>query len=184
MPPRKKRAALEPPAAEAPAEEQAKPLRAPSPRELPTAPERCTAEGKGLEECIAKRPAFFTIFAHNTDGVRKDVGGDAFFIAIRGASRVRAKVTDMRDGTYEKQWTPTNSGDYTIAVSLRRVAAGQSVPSQRDFALPLCPQLRGTRRGADARDSRTCSSLRSSSAIGWAIPRRPSTSTSSCSHST
>lgn len=140
MPPRKKRAALEPPAAEAPAEEQAKPLRAPSPRELPTAPERCTAEGKGLEECIVKRPAFFTIFAHNTDGVRKDVGGDAFFIAIRGASRVRAKVTDMRDGTYECEWTPTNSGDYTIAVSLFGVSLpGSPFPVNVTLPYPYAP---------------------------------------------
>lgn len=122
MPPRKKKAiALEPPAQQ---EQDTKtngeelPPHPRSPHELPTAPENCQVEGEGLSLCVVKKPATFTVVAHDTSGTRKSSGGDGFFIAIRGASRVRARVTDMRNGSYGCEWTPTNSGLYSIAVSL------------------------------------------------------------------
>ena len=73
----------------------------------------------GLQKHLtAKREAAFTIEAIDADGRRKHTGGEAFFIAIRGASRVRARVTDHQDGTYSAEWTPQCSGDYHVAVSL------------------------------------------------------------------
>ena len=86
--------------------------------ELPTCPANCRVYGNGLHTCAVKHIASFVVEAFDTSGLRKHCGGDAFFIAIRGASRVRAKVTDMRDGTYGVEWMPTTSGDYSIAVSL------------------------------------------------------------------
>lgn len=64
------------------------------------------------------RLAEFEIHAIDSTGQPKNTGGDTFFVAIRGASRCRARVTDCNNGKYTIQWTPTVSGDYTIAVSL------------------------------------------------------------------
>jgi hypothetical protein len=90
---------------------------APAGPELPTAPELSQVVGN-LSIGSVKHPLHFMVEAYDTSGQRKHIGGDAFFIAIRGASRVRAKVTDMRDGRYACEWTPTTSGTYQIAVSL------------------------------------------------------------------
>lgn len=82
-----------------------------------SSPEQCRVEGL---DCAytAKREATFTVCAYDELGNRKLTGGEAFFIAIRGASRVRARVFDNNDGTYRVDWTPHVSGDYHIAVSL------------------------------------------------------------------
>ena len=51
----------------------------------------------------------FTVTAHDFDGQPRTEGGDTFFVAIRGASRVRAKVTDnvgpATSSTTVKFWT-------------------------------------------------------------------------------
>ena len=41
----------------------------------------------------------FTIEAYTTTGERKEMGGDTFFVSIRGCgSRARAKVQDNNNG--------------------------------------------------------------------------------------
>ena len=72
-----------------------------------------------MQHCLTvNRLAEFEIHAIDSTGQPKNTGGDTFFVAIRGASGCRARVTDCNNGKYTIQWTPTVSGDYTIAVSL------------------------------------------------------------------
>ena len=59
----------------------------------------------------------FRIEARSAAGEAVGLGGGAFFIAIRGAARVRARIADRGDGTYTVQWRPPLSGEYSIAVS-------------------------------------------------------------------
>ena len=68
----------------------------------------------------------FTIAAHNGRGERKATGGESFFVAIRGASTVRARVVDNADGSYEVRWKPTCSGGYKITISLFGVSISGS----------------------------------------------------------
>ena len=49
-------------------------------------------------------PATFTITAYNRRGERRDVGGETFGVAIRGAGKPRTRLIDNRDGTYEVKW--------------------------------------------------------------------------------
>ena len=77
----------------------------------------CKVTGSGITEAAVRHPAEFQIVAHDGNGTRKALGGDAFFVAIRGSTQVRARVTDNRDGTYSVVWTPPQSGAYSIAVS-------------------------------------------------------------------
>ena len=123
--------------------EAKKRLDAPAPVEAPTAepPRECTARaieanggklpdkpfdtcavesvvrGKGLVEAAPRLPAEFFIEAHDATGCRRAEGGDAFFVAIRGASRVRARIYDGHDGSYRVEWKPPQSGFYEVAVS-------------------------------------------------------------------
>ena len=72
----------------------------------------------GISDHNVNTVARFVVEACVDSGRRKPSGGDAFFIAIRGASRVRGRVTDNQDGTYTIAWKPIVSGTYYIAVSL------------------------------------------------------------------
>ncbi len=83
-----------------------------------TAVEQCRLVGKGMEEVTVRKDAYFHIEANDADGRRRDTGGDAFFVYIRGPSKIRARITDNSDGTYLVQWKPSTSGTYKIAVSL------------------------------------------------------------------
>ena len=86
-------------------------------QEPPASPGACVVHG--MEQSLTvNKPAEFSIEAYDSTGVKKNDGGDAFFIAIRGASRVRARVADENTGTYKITWKPIVSGEYTIAVSL------------------------------------------------------------------
>ena len=77
--------------------------------ELGADPAMC--EVHGLEHDMTVRtPGEFTIVAMDEKGNRRRSGGDAFFIAIRGASRVRARVADTSNGAYHVQWKPVVSG--------------------------------------------------------------------------
>ena len=124
-----------------------------------THPDLCRVSGDGLRKVAVKQYGCFTIEAYDEEGKRKTVGGDAFFIAIRGASRVRAKVTDMRDGTYVVEWKPSVSGSYHVAVSL----FGNSLPGspyrlEVDSPFPYAPncEARGEAlRHATARVAQT-----------------------------
>ena len=86
-------------------------------RPFDTAAVECKVTGRGLEEVAAGHQAEFTIEAYDGTGGRRAEGGDAFFVAIRGATRVRARITDNKDGSYKVEWKPPQSGQYTIAVS-------------------------------------------------------------------
>ena len=79
--------------------------------------EKCRVHGSGMEEATVRQAAQFTIDAYDSRGQKKTTGGDCFFVAIRGPSRTRAKVTDLEDGTYHVDWKPSCSGTYSIAVS-------------------------------------------------------------------
>ena len=87
-------------------------------------PSQCTVAG--LEDGRVGVEHEFAIEARDEDGRLIKRGGDAIFVAIRGASRVRARVTDMTDGTYAVRWTPPMSGTYTVSASLFGVSLGAS----------------------------------------------------------
>ena len=78
----------------------------------------CKAAGDGLNQSTVRQQASFTVTACIESGEQKTSGGDTFFIAIRGASRVRAHVTDSGDGTYLVTYKPSVSGQYSVSISL------------------------------------------------------------------
>lgn len=82
----------------------------------------CRVLGQGLTLAAVKHPAEFIIESYDSTGKRRATGGDAFFVAIRGASRVRARITDNGDGSYKVEWKPPQAGAYSIAVSFFGVA--------------------------------------------------------------
>ena len=86
-------------------------------KELPASPDHCRVSGFGNSTTV-NTTAEFMIEACDKNGTRVKKGGDAFFIAIRGASRVRGRVTDNQDGTYIMSWKPIVSGQYSVVVSL------------------------------------------------------------------
>ena len=62
-------------------------------------PARCLIDGLSSGHQVPVGDASFLITACDKNGTRRAVGGDGFFIAIRGASRVRARVVDnVRSG--------------------------------------------------------------------------------------
>ena len=79
-----------------------------------------------------RQQATFTITARNSDDEPLNRGGDTFFVAVRGGSRVRARVADEGDGTYVCTYKPSVSGKYSIAISL----FGISLPGS-PFALDV-----------------------------------------------
>ena len=88
----------------------------------PISPAHCIVRGLSASELAngvrVKSTHEFSLEACSADGTRSPEGGGAFFAAIRGTARVRARITDNEDGTYKIAWTPPLSGDYTIALSL------------------------------------------------------------------
>ena len=90
--------------------------------ELPASPKSSRVKGMGPAEITkglrVNENAEFTIVARNENGSRLHKGGDVFFVAIRGGSRVRARIHDNHDGSYKVTWRPPISGEYSIAVSL------------------------------------------------------------------
>ena len=66
-----------------------------------------------------RQEAIFAIEARDGSAAARTDGGDAFFVSIRGCGvRVRARVTDMRDGSYTVRYKPEVSGSYFISISL------------------------------------------------------------------
>lgn len=59
-----------------------------------TAAMHCRAHGGGLTEATVSKHAFFWIEAHDGANRRRTVGGDSFFVAIRGPSQVRARAVE------------------------------------------------------------------------------------------
>ncbi len=86
-------------------------------RPFDTCAVECKVLGKGISEAATRLSAEFIIDAYDFTGRKRSVGGDAFFVAIRGASRVRARIEDRGDGSYRVEWKPPQSGSYAIAVS-------------------------------------------------------------------
>ncbi len=89
--------------------------------QLPAAPANCTVQGLEAQVMLtsnAKSLMEFTITARDQQNRQRQEGGEVFFVAVRGAAKVRARVTDNEDGTYTVQWRPTCSGLYTVTVSL------------------------------------------------------------------
>ena len=89
--------------------------------ETPASPMNCVVEGMEPQVMLTsnvKCVVEFTIKAYDARNHLKSSGGEAFFVAVRGASKVRARVADHDDGTYTVQWHPANSGTYAITVSL------------------------------------------------------------------
>ena len=85
---------------------------------ITTCAARCRAQGDGLSVATVRQQASFTVNACDAEGEPVQQGGNIFFIAIRGASRVRAKVTDNQDGTYSVAYKPSVSGHYSVSISL------------------------------------------------------------------
>ena len=85
---------------------------------LETTAANCHVHGDGLSKATVRQPATFQIEAYDEHNERRGTGGDAFFIAVRGGSKVRAHLTDNDDGTYVVKYCPSVSGKYTITVSL------------------------------------------------------------------
>jgi len=106
----------------------------------PTVVEKCRLKGKCFEEQVTVRSeASYVIEACNEDGVQRPVGGDPFFVYIRGPSMIRARVTDNNDGTYLVQWKPSTSGTYTVAVSLLGVNLPGSPATVHVTTTKPCP---------------------------------------------
>lgn len=87
----------------------------------PACPSKCIVNGIESQIMVtsnSKCLAEFTINACDSQGNRKSNGNDAFFIHVRGASKVRARCQDNEDGTYTCWWRPQVSGTYAVAVSL------------------------------------------------------------------
>lgn len=81
----------------------------------------CVVSGDGLHLAMARQSASFTIEARDAEGVRQQVGGDVFMVAIRGSSKVNAKVADNEDGSYKVEYKPSTSGSYAVSVALNGV---------------------------------------------------------------
>ena len=85
----------------------------------PSAASRCRVSGNGLSNATVRQEASFTIEAFDESERRKDEGGDAFFVSIRGpGTRIRAKVDDHGDGSYTVRFKPEVSGKLMVAISL------------------------------------------------------------------
>ena len=91
--------------------------------------EACRAVGRLLHrvagvwqlpvKCNGAAGGEFTIEAFDESERRKDEGGDAFFVSIRGpGTRIRAKVDDHGDGSYTVRFKPEVSGKLMVAISL------------------------------------------------------------------
>lgn len=99
-----------------------------------TSAAQCKVAGDGLSVCRVRQTASFKVTAFTENGEQQQQGGDIFFVAIRGASRVRAKVTDNDDGTYEVAYKPSTSGSYSLSISL----FGEPLPGS-PFAVNAVP---------------------------------------------
>ena len=92
--------------------------------------------GAGLHLATVRESAHFTIEALDANGARMACGGEPIFVAIRGVSHVRARVSDLDNGLYEVEWRPTVSGHYTISIS----SMGVSMPGSPFAAVATTPE--------------------------------------------
>ena len=78
-------------------------------------PEKCTAEGAGLEKAILRVPGRFTITARDAAG-KAIVPSEAekFTIDIIGLEKPPYSVVEMEDGRLAIRWVPTVAGDFRV----------------------------------------------------------------------
>ena len=86
--------------------------------QIDTDASQCKLSGPGLSEATVRQASYFWIQACDAGGEKRVVGGDSFFVAVRGPSHARAKVLDNGDGTYLVVWKPSTSGSYAVTISL------------------------------------------------------------------
>ena len=82
----------------------------------------CTASGPGVEGGKAlkvDKRAPFRITARNEAGDQVADGGFNFHVEVTGPSGAvhPEALHDNGDGTYDSAWTPTHSGDHTVAIT-------------------------------------------------------------------
>ena len=113
-----------------------------APERPSTAAAHCSAVGAGLESCVVRQLSSFTIRAATEDGEPQTTGGDdSFFVSIRGpGARVRARVADNADGTYEVLYKTEMSGTYAIFVSL----LGEALPGSPFLMVARTPTAEAT----------------------------------------
>jgi hypothetical protein len=79
--------------------------------------EHCVVD-EAVARGITRQLNMFKITAYVGKGELQPNGGDVFSVSIRGrGERVRAKIIDNEDGTYNVGFKPTTSGRYLIWVS-------------------------------------------------------------------
>ena len=77
-----------------------------------------TAEGPGLHSPHSDAPTHFTITARDKHGNQVPEGGAHFDVVVSGPSGTLKPVPhDNHDGTYPVNYTPTEKGPHTIAVT-------------------------------------------------------------------
>ena len=87
-----------------------------------TSPQHCLVSGDGLRQARVRQQAQFTITVCDDKGQSLHKGGTRPVVAVRGGSMVKARVTDVGDGTYITTYKPSVSGKYSIAISLGGVS--------------------------------------------------------------
>ena len=87
----------------------------------PAAAAKSVAAGRGLHTAIVKQSAQFLITAFDADGHRRESGGDAFVVDVRGVrppSHLRVKLHDHGNGAYTAEYRPEVSGQLLVTVTL------------------------------------------------------------------
>ena len=85
--------------------------------EEPSIPSLCSVAGLNHANVSVKTQIEFMIQSAGNSGPRT-VGGEGFFVAVRGASRARVRIGDCGDGRYKCTWQADTSGRYFVMVSL------------------------------------------------------------------
>lgn len=95
-----------------------------------TVAENCLCSGEGLTFATCGIEAVFTIEARDAKGMQMKCGGDHFFVYIRGPSRVRANITDNKNGTYAVKWRVQHAGTRTgLPKNIARACPPTHLPS-------------------------------------------------------
>ena len=96
------------------------------PHETLAVASKCIILGDGVNYAVTRQTSRFIIEAFDGAGERRPTGGDAFHVAIRGASPATVKVQDMKDGTYHCYYRLSISGNYSVSVTLHGAPVAQS----------------------------------------------------------
>ena len=88
---------------------------------------KCSASGRGLQTAVVGQVSQVTITCNDTRGRRRETGGDAVSVAVRGVSppsKLRVKLHDHGNGHYVAEYKAEVSGQLTIHVTIN----GQPLP--------------------------------------------------------